>query len=942
MKPGVPWRPSRLATTGVLVVVAVAGLLRIWGLPRPPAGPYYDEAANVILATSIADEGYRPLFITAYTGKEVLFFYLTAGVMRLLDSGLLALRLTSAIVGTLTVAATFWCVYEMFSADPTWSTDCSTPAGRLDRCRARVPSWPPATPFWLALMSAALLATSLWHLVLSRVGLRAVAEPLLQAITLALLWRGLRNNRWRLLIVGGAFCGLTGYTYLAARLFPVPLALALLTLILTDHGRRRFRAAQAAVFVSSATAVFAPLGWYFWQNPQRFTVRLEQVAGHGSSLTVPQALIQALGMFFVRGDPLARFNLPGKPVFGPILATAFVAGIILVALRLVDRRPLALARGVLLATWIPVMILPTALTVSDIIPHSLRAAGMLPLVYVFPALGLLTAMQLAAGRRWRRSQVLHWLLLGVTLTVTASLTTHDYFVELAGRADHYEASDGDLADAAEWLNRNYTADTQIYVASVHYRHPTLALLARDYPSLRWLTGGRTVVEPSTSSAVLLVPRSVDWSWAEPYAAAATLLPVPPGPDGEPAFRAYQLSTGLLDNATHPADSDFGHMVQLEGYDLLEASRKTVDVVLHWRVLNPAPRDDYQVFAHLVDPWGFTWTETLPFQYPSGQWTPGERFIDRLLLTLPAGIPPGDYLLRVGLYSVGDNSNLPIVDADGSFGGLAAHLPIELSAGYPEGSLPLSGYRQLLSQPVGPGLQLVGYNLDRTSVRTREPLLLTLFWQADGLQDDYQIRLWLGQQLLYEGAPVHNTYPTRRWQPGEGVADRYGVRVPLDMPAGDWPLVIEARSLAADPVLIELGTITVTRPARSFTPPPMQVELDLVLGDQVQLLGYDLDRSGGGEIKLTLYWQCRQEMEQDFAVMVHALAADGAMVGQADSEPLQGQYPTSLWATGEVVADEHVVQVPFGASQPLHFRVGMYLQMTGQQLGSPVLLSPEGR
>jgi len=83
----------------LLVVLVVALLLRVYGLDDIPPGLHYDEAANAILAANIAEGDAHPLFIEAYTGKEVLFFYLAAASMRLLGASVFSLRLTSALIG---------------------------------------------------------------------------------------------------------------------------------------------------------------------------------------------------------------------------------------------------------------------------------------------------------------------------------------------------------------------------------------------------------------------------------------------------------------------------------------------------------------------------------------------------------------------------------------------------------------------------------------------------------------------------------------------------------------------------------------------------------------------------------------------------------------------------------------------------------------------------
>ncbi|MBC8249212.1 MAG: glycosyltransferase family 39 protein, partial [Anaerolineales bacterium] len=151
---------KRIDLALLLVVLLVGLFLRVYGLHDTPPGLHYDEAANAILASDIARGQARPLFIEAYTGKEVLFFYLAGVSMRLLGASVFSLRLTSALIGTITVLITYQLAREMF-------------AHQGDRASR-----------WLALFSAALLATSYWHVTLSRYGFRAITQPLLQALTL--------------------------------------------------------------------------------------------------------------------------------------------------------------------------------------------------------------------------------------------------------------------------------------------------------------------------------------------------------------------------------------------------------------------------------------------------------------------------------------------------------------------------------------------------------------------------------------------------------------------------------------------------------------------------------------------------------------------------------------------------------------------------------------
>jgi hypothetical protein len=187
-------------------------------------------------------------------------------------------------VGLLTVAATYWLGQEMFA----------------DRR--------------ISLIAAALLAVSFWHLLFSRLGLRAISQPLFQALAVAALLRGLSHHNWRWLAMGGIFLGLTAYTYLAARLFPVVLLLACVPLVFNRTTYQR-RWGQLLLFGGMALVVVSPLLSYFWTHPDAFWVRVSQIAPGEAGSGIGESYLKSLGMFFVQGDPYGRFNLPGRPLF---------------------------------------------------------------------------------------------------------------------------------------------------------------------------------------------------------------------------------------------------------------------------------------------------------------------------------------------------------------------------------------------------------------------------------------------------------------------------------------------------------------------------------------------------------------------------------------------------------------------------------------------------
>src|SRR5579884_3968538 len=266
----------------LLLVLLVGFALRVYALDAAPPGVYYDEAANKIDALSVV-AGERPIFFPGNQGREPLQIYAVALATLVVGPGWLAIRLPSVLVGTATIAAAYMLGFEV--------------GGR------RVG--------WLAAM---LLAASYWHLSLSRMGFRAVWVPLVAALALAFWLRGLRTGRLAPLALAGLALGVGFYTYLAARLLPLPLALAAL------WARRGWRALVVPLVV--AAVVGLPIGVYFARHPDLFFERVENVAG-GGSLSPLGRVLAGLGTFLWAGDAQPRHNLDAMPAFGPIAAAFF-------------------------------------------------------------------------------------------------------------------------------------------------------------------------------------------------------------------------------------------------------------------------------------------------------------------------------------------------------------------------------------------------------------------------------------------------------------------------------------------------------------------------------------------------------------------------------------------------------------------------------------------
>ncbi|MDH4209479.1 MAG: hypothetical protein OEV76_11440, partial [Anaerolineae bacterium] len=121
--------------------------------------------------------------------------------------------------------------------------------------------------------------------------------------------------------------------------------------------------------------------------------------------------------------------------------------------------------------------------------------------------------------------------------------------------------------------------------------------------------------------------------------------------------------------------------------------------------------------------------------------------------------------------------------------------------------------------------------------------------------------------------------------------------------------------------------TVTDPFwRERLPRPVEANL----AGLVSLLAYEVLEGEDGSLSLVFYWHSLERMDKDYTVFVHLLDAEGAIVAQGDSPPVQGHYPTTMWTFGEIVRDEHpLVGPPEMMARGVRFAVGWYTAQEGR-------------
>jgi 4-amino-4-deoxy-L-arabinose transferase-like glycosyltransferase len=120
----------------------------------------------------------------------------------------------------------------------------------------------------------------------------------------------------------------------------------------------------------------------------------------------------------------------------------------------------------------------------------------------------------------------------------------------------------------------------------------------------------------------------------------------------------------------PLEVGLNDGVALLGYDLSSQSAapgETITLTLHWEA-QAAPSADYQVFVHLLgagpEPVAQGDGPPLMGDYSTRLWAPGEVIVDPHAIVLPADVPPGQYRLLVGMYSLETLVRLPRLDGAG--------------------------------------------------------------------------------------------------------------------------------------------------------------------------------------------------------------------------------------------------------------------------------------
>jgi len=958
----------------IVGLTILALVVRLYQLAELPPGLHYDEAANGVDALDILS-GRFSIFFERNNGREPLFIYLQAISIALLGATPFALRATSAVVGALTVPAIYWMVKEAFIG----------------------------TEFkahWLALWTALFVTFSYWHLNFSRIGYRAILLPLLASVAFAWFWRAWRkmeNTRslpWRDLIFCGVFVGGCLYTYIAGRFVPVLIVIVAIAGALTRQSSAQFKKIVLGILIIgfSALLVFAPLGFYFLMHPESFLGRAADVSvfnpkyNQGNPmLAITTSAIETAKMFAITGDPNWRHNPAGRPVMDFFLASWMAGGLLLAIVRWKSLPHL------FVLTWFIVLSFPVILTASGL-PHTLRALGLIPAVYL---LSVLTMLSVGERLKGLVRQFAVWLPLPFLL-FSAMTDWQDYF---SAWRDNNPSNSFQVyfTELAHTMSLHGQSDT-VWILPLHPAFSIFMPYPSNYPveflyvgaakyglivsdssapnQLQNLTKGCNKAHLIRWKNELLQPEGI-YFYGDPKRLLNFLLSkygraIEENDGGRMIYTTYELFHGIdyhIATTFTSLDTSFGGKVRLTGVAYGRTATQNNEfpaaleekkvpsghnawVVLRWQAQTPIDFD-LKTTLYLTDEDGHLVGQSddllVGDRYPFYRvWEQNEAAGTYHILPILPAVPPGLYNLYLGVYEDKTLQRYPVLDTHGQPRSTALLLgSVEITR--PLDSPKVAPVHSLPNAPLlAPSIALLGYDLPGNTFSPGDKLPLTLYWQAKAAPlGDYSVTVELRDSADHVIAQrnARPAYPATQWQTGDVWRDWHDLEIPVTVPSGDYRLVVSLYDGDKSAGRVELANVQVQGRPHQFTPPSIQYPMRFQVGSQIAFLGYDLKTrtvSPGGTVSLTLYWQALARMDRSYTVFTHLLGPDDHLYGQQDNLPEQGTSPTTSWLPGEYITDRYDIQIkPDALPGEYRLRIGMYDATTGTRLAISANGQPQG-
>lgn len=248
----------------------------------------------------------------------------------------------------------------------------------------------------------------------------------------------------------------------------------------------------------------------------------------------------------------------------------------------------------------------------------------------------------------------------------------------------------------------------------------------------------------------------------------------------------------------------------------------------------------------------------------------------------------------------------------------------------------------------PALELLGYDLARTTFTPGETLRLTTY--AESLAPPSATVVWRVELIDRAGNavshasrdPFSGKYPLQRWAPGRYSRDDWELPLDSNIAPGVYDLRLglyhkgDGEAVIAVPLSSEFewrpySAVPLAKIKIPVAPPsPEEIRaatpVNVQVGEAFVLSGYVLKADRAAHtIGLALYWSGLNRTGADYTIFVHLLDGSGNVISQKDAPPLDGAYPTSMWEKNEIVKTEYNFALASGTLFPAAIEIGMYSQ-----------------
>ena len=644
----------------LLGLLLLAAGLRLVGLTS--LGLEHDEVANWLIDRSILAGNHGIYFQEAY-GHEAGFHYLQTLTVALIGDNALALRLPAALLGVLIVAVSHRLVKTLYNHP-------------------------------VAFVAAAIVAITFFPAFYSRLALRAIMLPVFSGLAGYCFWVGMgARGTLRLdsgqvgkgggqeqkqaavyhspftiyhlpFLLSAILAGLSAYTYMASRVVPIFFALYFSVMFIWTLRKQKSNLAETVKWAAQWFAVYAivagPLFIWLQLNPgSEFRISeinqpLEALLS-GNPLPALENAWKIFGVWGWHGDPLWRQNVAGAPIFNPLTAILFYAG---VAWMLWRRR----WADWFVLLWIATATIPSIVTADA--PSTIRMINMLPVLGV-PIGVVMHKLSTISPKKAELSTVFRsnpWITaLTLVVLLGSGRTVHLLHNVWPTGGDVPFVWQTALTSGARWLDEQPDAlpTTILGWSADTMDPPTMELaLGRDDVPLRFAgqdTGVAALVLPFGDGEAVRVIRPNN----PPINLAPSLATLLERGDSvrQPDFAAYTLSLAddgaLLSSYAAP----FGNELTLKTLPRCATDVDPCTFNTVW-IINSPSDEPRTIFIHALDANGNIITQS-DVQLPApSHWQQGDHLI--AAHTLAAS----DFAaLRIGIYNPQTGLRLPTADGD---------------------------------------------------------------------------------------------------------------------------------------------------------------------------------------------------------------------------------------------------------------------------------------